>query len=93
MKQALTKLFSPILNRLEGEEAKFEYKPSQRKFLVVMGLLFLGLSGVTTYFALQIAEWAGLLPIGLFAGIGLLCLMVASLGSDRAVARIWRFER
>lgn len=92
MKEALTKLFTPILNKIEGDSdgQDFSYSPSHRKILMIMGFLFLGIASVALYFSIQINELAGLLPVGLFGVIGLLCLIVASLGTDKAVAKLWR---
>lgn len=90
MKTLILKLFSPLLESLENAEGDYQYSPSHRKILKVMGYLFVGLSFVTMYFVLQIEKWAGLLPFFLFSGIGLTCLVVAFLGSDKAVAKLWR---
>ena len=92
MKEILTKMFSPILNRLENQQGSevYIYSPSHRKILAVMGVLFIIIASVALYFSMQINQMAGLFPVILFAGIGLLCLVVAGLGSDRAVAKLWR---
>ena len=90
MKSLLRKLFSPILNPLEQSEGEFAYSPSHRTVLRIMGILFFFVAGVGLYFTLQIQEWAGLLPVVLFGGIGLVCLVVAFVGSDKAVAKLWR---
>ena len=90
MKNLVLKLASPLLNRLENSPGEYAYSSSHRTILWVMGVLFLGVAGVTTYFAWQIQEWAALLPIILFMGIGKLCIIVAWVGSDKAVAKIWR---
>lgn len=90
MKKLLRKLASPLLNSLENSEGDYQYSPSHRTVLKVMGLLFLGVAGVTLYFVMKIEEWAGLLPFILFGGIGLLALLVAYVGSDKAVAKLWR---
>ncbi|HHT00206.1 MAG TPA: hypothetical protein ENK73_05045 [Thiomicrospira sp.] len=90
MKSFFTKIFAPILNALENAEGDYAYSPSHRKILIVMGLLFLIISGVALYFSLLINQMAGLLPVILFGAIGVICLVVALLGSDKAVAKIWR---
>ncbi len=90
MKNALTKLFSPILNIFEKAEGDYQYRPSHRTFLAIMGALFSGLSGVAVYFSMAINQLAGIIPSVLFLTIGLLCIIVAGLGSDKAVAKIWR---
>ena len=90
MKSILRKLFSPILNPLENSEGEYAYSPSHRLILKVMGVLFIGIAAVGGYFALQIEQIAGLLPVLLFGGLGLLSLVVAFVGSDRAVGKLWR---
>ncbi len=92
MKMTLIKIFSPILNWFEvpDDGSEYSYSPSHRKILVVMGFLFLGVTGVGIFFALQANAMATLFPIVLFGSIGLLCLIVAGLGSDRAVSKLWR---
>jgi len=90
MKALLTKLAYPILNALEKSEGSYEYSPSHRTILKVMGFLFMVISAVGLYFSMKIEQWAGLFPVILFAGIGILCWIVAFLGSDKAVSKLWR---
>ena len=92
MKQMLTKMFSPILNKLENDESggEYIYRSSHRKILVVMGVLFWVIASVALYFSIQINQMAGIFPVVLFGGVGLICLVVAGLGSDRAVSKLWR---
>lgn len=90
MKNLLLKLFSPILTPLENAEGDYEYRPSHRKVLKIMGVLFIGIGFVGAYFSLRINEPAGIFPVVLFGGIGVLALMVAFLGSDKAVSKLWR---
>jgi len=92
MKEILVKLFSPVLNIFDkGEiDENFSYSPSHRKILGVMGVLFIVIASVALYFAMLTSQLAGLLPVVLFGGVGLLCLIVAGLGTDRAVSKIWR---
>ncbi|GKT11610.1 MAG: hypothetical protein ISEC1_P0577 [Thiomicrorhabdus sp.] len=92
MKEILLKIASPILNRLEvaDDGSEYNYSPSHRKILWVMGMLFIGIACVGFYFAMQLSQIAALFPVVLFTSIGLLCLIVAGLGSDRAVAKLWR---
>ncbi len=92
MKPILLKIFSPILNLFETPDdgSEYSYSPSHRKILVVMGFLFLGVASVGVFFALQANVMAALFPVVLFGSIGLLCLIVAGLGSDRAVSKLWR---
>ncbi|WP_019557424.1 hypothetical protein [Thiomicrorhabdus arctica] len=92
MKPTLLKIFAPILNLFEAPDdgSEYSYSPSHRKILMVMGFLFLGVTSVGIFFAIQLNAMATLLPIILFGSIGLLCLIVAGLGSDRAVSKLWR---
>lgn len=90
MKNLLRKLASPILNPLENAEGDYAYSPSHRLILKVMGILFIGIAAAGLYFSLKVEQMAGLLPVILFGGIGLLCLIVAFVGSDKAVAKLWR---
>lgn len=90
MKNLLRTLLSPILNPLENAEGDYEYSASHRTILKVMGVLFLGVASIGGYFALQIQEIAGLLPVVLFGGIGLISLGIAFVGSDKAVSKLWR---
>lgn len=90
MKNLIRTLISPILNPLENAEGDYNYKPSHRTILWIMGVLFLGIASVTLYFSMQIQQWGGLLPVVLFSSIGLICILVAWVGTDKAVAKIWR---
>jgi len=92
MKAILLKICSPILNLFEVVEdgTEYAYSPSHRKILAVMGGLFIGIACAGLYFAIQLSQMAALFPVVLFGAIGLVCLIVAGLGSDKAVAKLWR---
>ncbi|BBP43248.1 hypothetical protein [Thiosulfativibrio zosterae] len=90
MKSVLTKLFAPILNLFETGDLPENYRPSHRTFLKILGSLFLMLAGVAVYFGFRTNEMAALLPAFIFAAIGFISLIVAFLGSDKAVSNIWR---
>ncbi|WP_028487382.1 hypothetical protein [Thiomicrorhabdus chilensis] len=90
MKEFLRKLASPILTPLENSEGYYEYRPSNRKVLKIMGFMFISLGFVGAYFSLLANLMAGFFPVFIFASIGLLSLVVAYLGSDKAVAKLWR---
>jgi hypothetical protein len=89
MKSALRKLFSPILNYFESGEGEFVYRKSHRTILIVVGFLFLMLSTISIVAALAAAQFAAFIPITVFFLGGLVCLVIGSLGNDRAVATIW----
>jgi hypothetical protein len=89
MKSALRKLFSPILNYFESGEGEYVYRKSHRTILIVVGFLFLMLSTISIVAALSAAQFAAFIPITVFFLGGLVCLVIGSLGNDRAVATIW----
>ena len=88
MKQQLRKLFSPLLNVFESGSESFQYKPSQRKILVFVSILFSGLAALIVVLG-QGAGAGYLFPAIVFGLAGLTGLVVGLLGTDRAVARIW----
>lgn len=92
MKETARKLFAPILNRFEGAGSDYVYRPSHRKILVAVGALFLVLAllgGIATIVA---SEPAGTLPALVFLVVGGVCEVVGLLGSDNAVANIWKSD-
>jgi membrane-bound ClpP family serine protease len=52
--------------------------------------LFITLGVVGLYFSILANQIAGMFPVILFSVIGLICLVVAFLGSDKAVSKLWR---
>lgn len=90
MKAILRKLCSPVLGMFESGEGEFDYKPSYRTILIVLGLLCLVIASVSLVMTLMTSEPAGVIPILLFLLTGLVCEIVGLLGTDRAVARIWK---
>ncbi len=89
MKELLRKLFAPILRPFEAGEGEFAYRKSHRTILVAVGCLFLVLSAGGSIAALTAGQLSGLLPVLVFFVVALVCVVVGSLGSDRAVAKIW----
>ncbi|WP_150912741.1 hypothetical protein [Marinobacter halotolerans] len=86
------KVFWPILYFFEnGSDAQSAegYRPSHRKILFAVGFLFFVLSMATLFFALIYGTLGALFPIIVFFAISLVCAVVATLGSDSAVAKIW----
>lgn len=89
MKQLLRKICAPILNIFESGTEEFEIKPLSRKILIVLSILFGSLASAVFYFLPANADVGYYLPIVIFSLIALLGLIVGSLGTDRAVAKIW----
>ena len=91
-KDVFRKVFWPILYLFEekGQQASAEgYRPSHRKILFAVGFLFFVLSMATLFFVMVTGTLGGLFPVVVFSLISLVCAVVAVLGSDSAVARIW----
>lgn len=90
MKEFLQKVFSPILNTFENGDDDYAYRPSHRKILIVVGALFLVLSAGALAATLVAEMYGGLIPVAVFLAVGLVCEVVGALGSDKAVARMWK---
>jgi hypothetical protein len=90
MKTQLRKLFAPVLNYFESGTAQYEYKRSHRQILIIVGALFLTMSLFAGYFSYFASEPGGLLPTLVFFLIGAVCEIVGLLGTDKAVANIWK---
>jgi len=91
-KDIFRKIFWPILCFFEkqGQQGSAEgYRPSHRKILFAVGFLFFVLSMATLFFVMVTGTIGGLFPVIVFSLISLVCAVVATLGSDSAVARIW----
>ena len=88
MKKLIRKLFAFILTALEAGNDEFVYKPSHRKILIVMGAMFSALA-LGVFFIIPEGELGYYLPVVIFGGGGILSIVVGSVGTDRAVSKIW----
>ncbi len=95
MKQLLRSVFAPLLGLFEGGNEPYQYKPSYRTILLVFAFLFGALAAFVLWLMLSsdISQLGYFLPVLVFGGIGLLTLLVALLGTDRAVSRLWYSAR
>ena len=89
MKDKLRKLCNPILKIFETDEPAANYNPSHRTILFAVSILFFVLTIVSAWFAYYVGSLGALIPIIVFLGVSLTLLIVATLGSDNAVAKIW----
>ena len=89
IKAIFIKIFGFVLDRFESGEGAYAYKKSSRVILLVVGLLFLGLSGGSLFFSMAKGDASAFLPIIVFFAVAGVCLIVGLLGSDRAVATLW----
>ncbi|MED5430848.1 MAG: hypothetical protein VX920_00790 [Pseudomonadota bacterium] len=90
MKAFLRNVFSPILNPFESGDDSYVYRPSHRKILLVVGVLFLVLATGALAATLVAELYGGLIPVAVFLVVGLVCEVVGLLGTDKAVARMWK---
>jgi len=88
MKKIFRSLFSPLLNLFESGNEAYVSKKMNRTILLSVGVLFSGLSAFAFWLSRD-ADVGYLLPVFIFGGAGVVCLIVALLGTDRAVAKIW----
>ena len=90
MKHPLRKLFRPLLQPFEKGTGNYDYKPLNRKLLLVLAVLFCGLAAAVAFIGIGGNGIGFMLPAIVFACVGIVALVVATLGTDRAVAKIWR---
>ena len=92
MMNILIKVFWPILRFFETDKEPSNYKKSHRVALNVLGILFLILSLGSAWSASSSDELSSAIPIVVFFGVGLVAVVVGSIGSNGAVAKIWGNE-
>ncbi|MBM9514174.1 hypothetical protein [Desulfogranum marinum] len=90
MKKKIRKIFSPLLNMFESGGTEYIYRKSHRNILKILGFLFLILSSGSIYATIKTSQLGGVLPAIVFLLLGFVCEIVAFLGSERAVANIWK---
>ncbi|GAB1266708.1 hypothetical protein [Aurantivibrio infirmus] len=90
MKNLLIKITSPILNYFESGQDSYSYKESHRTILKAVGALFLMISTISLIVTVNTGQYGGVVPILVFLAVGVVCEIVGFLGSDKAVANIWK---
>ncbi len=93
MKTTVRRLFAPLLKPLESGDHAYEYRSSHRTILITVGALFTVLAAITVAAALVTGELAAAIPLIVFLSIAVVCLVVGTCGSERAVATLWRNRR
>lgn len=86
MKELLRSICAPILKIFENGDEQYIYKPMSRVILLVIAILF---GFLTAGIILLMNSLGAIIPLIIFGTVSLVCLIVATLGSDRAVAKIW----
>jgi len=89
VKSFFRKLFSPVLSRFEAGNEDYNYKPSHRTILIVVGGLFMFLAGFGLAMGFVTGQLAAAFPALVFFVVASVCFIVGALGTDRAVAKIW----
>ena len=89
MKDLIRKLFSPLLDPLE-KKGDYIYKRSHRVILLVVSALFFFLGSLSLFLAPSIDY---MFPSLVFGIAGMVGLVVAVVGKDVAVARLWGSRR
>jgi len=89
MKTRLRRWFNPILTIFEQDSADLVPSPHARKLLYVLSGLFIFLALVFPLAVPGIVSRGFWFPMLVFLAVGITGLVVATLGTDGAVARIW----
>ncbi|GAA3920033.1 hypothetical protein [Litoribacillus peritrichatus] len=89
MKQALRKVFKPVLDIFENDEGPFEYKALNRKILVFISSIFFFLMLLVIYLIPENSDPGYYIPVVVFGCLSSVGLIVGLLGTDKAVAKIW----
>jgi len=90
MKNTLRKLFAPVLDYFETDDNEYAYKSSHRLILIVVGALFLVLALFGAFIAVVAGQFGGFIPTLVFFLVGAVCEIVGLLGTNQAVANIWK---
>lgn len=89
LKASARQLFSPLLSPLEASRKPYAYTPKSRFVLWLMSLGFIALSVALATLLPEHTDQAVWIPVTVFGLLGLFGSLVAWLGSDKAVARVW----
>lgn len=89
MKKMLRKLFRPILDIFERDSNHLVPTPHARRILYVFSFLFIFLALIFPLILPSIVARGFWFPMIVFLCVGGTGLIVATLGSDGAVAKIW----
>jgi hypothetical protein len=89
MKTRLRILCKPLLNIFESGEGPYVYKSMNRNILLALGLMFTAMATAITYYIVTRVAYGYSLPAIIFFCTGFTCLIVGTLGNERAVAKIW----
>ena len=78
-----------MLFRSEDSPKPYAYTPKSRLVLWIMSVLFVGLAVALATFLPGRTDGSVWIPVTVFGLLGTFGAMVAWLGTDKAVARVW----
>ncbi len=86
--RVLTRICWPVLRLFENQSDEYLLRPMNRKIVLAIGVLMTSLAGAAFYVAWPDHIGSYFLPPIVFGSIGLTALIVGTLGSDHAVAKL-----
>ena len=89
MKDILRRVFWPILKFFETSENSGAHRKSHRVALNIVGVLFILLSFGSAAAGYASGQIASLIPVLVFFSVGLVAVVLGTLGSNDAVSKIW----
>ncbi|MDR5907773.1 hypothetical protein [Franzmannia qiaohouensis] len=89
MKDILRRVFWPILRFFETSENSGAHKKSHRVALNIVGVLFILLSFGSAVAGYTSGQIAAFIPVLVFFSVGLVAVVLGTLGSNAAVSKIW----
>lgn len=84
----MRKVINFLLAPLEGRKLTAAYKPSQRKVLLIISILFSGLA-TSVFIIAPKHQLVAYFPVLVFGSLGCYGLLAAIFASDQAVANLW----
>lgn len=89
IKASARQIFSPILSPLEDSPKPYAYTRKSRLILWIMSVLFIGLAIALAVWLPGKTDSTVWIPVSVFGLLGTFGSLVAWLGTDKAVARVW----
>ena len=88
MKNTLRNIFCPILNIFENNNDEFIYRSLNRKIVLFISSVFFLLAFGVPFYMPPLIEMGFWFVMIVFGGLSSVGLIVGSLGSDKAVAKL-----
>ncbi len=88
MKKRLCQIFGPILRIFENDSDEFILTPTNRKVTLFIGVTFVIIAVLIPIIGASQPVMAYIFPVIVFGSIGFVGVVVGSLGSDHAVAKL-----